>query len=67
VLDVLGVPHGVEQPELPPEVVLSSAERRRANREWARAHLGPWVRRRLTGRSSGDRVAPKRPGLSPLE
>jgi lysophospholipase L1-like esterase len=67
VLDVLGVPHGLGQPELPPEVVLSRAEQRRANREWARAHLGPWVRRRLTGRSSGDLVTPKRPGLSPLE
>ena len=67
VLDVLGVPHGVGQPELPPEVVLTRAEQRRANREWARTHLGPWVRRRLTGRSSGDLVTPKRPGLSPLE
>ena len=67
VLDVLGVPHGVGQPELPPEVVLTRAERLRANREWARTHLGPWVHRRLTGRSSGDQVAPKRPGLSPLE
>lgn len=33
----------------------------RANAAWAREHAAPWVRRRLTGRSSGDTVAPKRP------
>jgi hypothetical protein len=26
----------------------------------------PWVHRRLIGRSSGDQVAPKRPGLAPV-
>lgn len=30
---------------------------------WARRHLGPWVGRRLTGRSSGDGVVAKRPEL----
>jgi hypothetical protein len=71
VLDVLGVPHGAGQldgqPELPPEVVLDRAGRLRANAEWTRAHFVPWVRRRLTGRSSGDAVQPKRPGLAPWE
>jgi len=33
---------------------------------WARQHLAPWVRRRLTGRSSGDTVTAKRPTLGPL-
>jgi lysophospholipase L1-like esterase len=33
----------------------------RANAAWAREHAAPWVRRRLTGRSSGDTVTPKRP------
>lgn len=33
---------------------------------WARSHLGPWLRRRLTGRSSGDHVTAKRPELSVL-
>src|SRR5690606_32172009 len=28
---------------------------------YAREHLGPWVRRRLTGRSSGDGRQPKHP------
>ena len=27
----------------------------------------PWVHRRLTGRSSGDTVDPKRPTLAPIE
>jgi lysophospholipase L1-like esterase len=34
---------------------------------WARQHLAPWVKRRLTGRSSGDTVRAKRPLLTPLE
>jgi hypothetical protein len=33
---------------------------------WARQHLAPWVRRRLTGTSSGDTVSAKRPELSPV-
>ncbi|SDQ64349.1 SGNH/GDSL hydrolase family protein [Quadrisphaera sp. DSM 44207] len=33
---------------------------------WAREHLVPWVRRRATGRSSGDAVTAKRPRPAPL-
>ena len=33
---------------------------------WAGQHLAPWVRRRLTGRSSGDTVTAKRPMLEPV-
>ncbi len=32
-----------------------------------REHVGPWVRRRLTGRSSGDQRPPKRPELRPVD
>jgi len=67
VLDVLGVPHGVDQPDLPPEAVLTRGGRYRANAEWTRTHFVPWVRRRVTGRSSGDSVLPKRPGLAPWD
>jgi len=67
VLDVLGVPHGVDQPDLPPDVVLTRGGRYRANAEWTRTHFVPWVRRRVTGRSSGDSVLPKRPGLAPWD
>jgi lysophospholipase L1-like esterase len=33
--------------------------------QWARAYAAPWVRRRLTGKSSGDGRAAKRPDLVP--
>jgi lysophospholipase L1-like esterase len=33
---------------------------------WAREHLAPWVKRRLTGRSSGDLIGAKRPTLAPF-
>ena len=39
---------------------------RRQDARWARLYAGPWVRRRLGGTSSGDRVLPKRPDLIPL-
>ncbi|KRE38226.1 lipase [Janibacter sp. Soil728] len=35
--------------------------------EWSRRHVGPWLGRRLTGRSSGDGRVAKRPTLSPFE
>lgn len=34
--------------------------------QWVRAFVLPWVGRRLTGRSSGERRHPKRPQLEPL-
>ncbi len=34
---------------------------------WVRTHLAPWVHRRLTGRSSGDGITPKRPQLVPID
>jgi lysophospholipase L1-like esterase len=39
---------------------------RGADLKWAGQHLAPWVRRRLTGRSSGDTVTAKRPLLGPV-
>jgi lysophospholipase L1-like esterase len=39
---------------------------RGADLRWAGQHLAPWIKRRLTGRSSGDNVVPKRPALSPI-
>jgi lysophospholipase L1-like esterase len=49
-----------------PGPVLSWAARRAADIRWARQHFAPWVRRRLTGRSSGDMVTAKRPELRPV-
>ncbi len=39
----------------------------REHREWASGHLGPWVGRRLRGRSSGDGRTGKRPELRPVD
>jgi lysophospholipase L1-like esterase len=61
VLDVLEVPNALEPFRPEP---LPAASWRRATREnidWAREYFVPWIGRRLTGRSSGDGVHPKRP------
>jgi len=67
VLDLLGVPHTIADPVLPELPVRSRREQARDNLEWARTSAVPWVHRRLTGRSSGDTVTPKRPTLAPIE
>lgn len=62
VLDALGVSH--ELVDL--EGHSRPAPTRREDLQWARQHLVPWVHRRVTGRSSGDGVSPKRPTLQPI-
>ncbi len=66
VLDALEVPHDLEP--LPPTQFpeLTGREARAQNVEWARTHAAPWVHRRLTGRSSGDTISPRRPVLAPI-
>lgn len=66
VLDTLGVPHDLEP--LPPteHPELSGRELCAKNVLWVRTHAAPWVHRRLTGRSSGDGISPKRPRLAPI-
>lgn len=66
VLDALGVAHDLAPLPLPDTPALSRRERLRADAEWVRGSLAPWVHRRLTGRSSGDTVQPRFPTLSPL-
>jgi len=51
---------------LPPAPRASRVQRLRDDGAWARAHLAPWVGRRLRGVSSGDGVEPKRPELAPV-
>jgi lysophospholipase L1-like esterase len=51
---------------LPPSPAPSWLARRRADVRFTREHLVPWIGRRLTGRSSGDGRAPKRPELTTL-
>ena len=70
VLDRLGVPHDLPADPLagtPEPPAPGRRERARADLAWARGHAVPWVQRRLTGRSSGDTVDPRRPFLAPVE
>ncbi|WP_441246770.1 SGNH/GDSL hydrolase family protein [Kitasatospora sp. McL0602] len=68
VLEALGRPAGFDwRAPLPPVAPRSRAARVRADLHWLRLHLGPWIGRRLTGRSSGDGRAPKRAELLPYE
>ncbi|XVX19663.1 SGNH/GDSL hydrolase family protein [Actinomycetota bacterium] len=50
-------------PPLPPAEQVGTVEATKANAAWAREYVGPWVQRRLTGRSSGDNITAKRPRL----
>ncbi len=52
---------------LPPAQPVSRRDAARANAQWARQHVRPWVQRRLQGRSSGDSVVPKRPEPTPID
>jgi len=67
VLEALG--HPVEEDwrmPLPSSARPPWLVQRQADFGWARQHLAPWLHRRLTGRSSGDGVACKRPDLTPV-
>jgi lysophospholipase L1-like esterase len=67
VLRALGVPHHLVP--LDPSMLIDHAPvraGRRADVAWVVTHAAPWVRRRMTGRSSGDGVLPKRPLLQPI-
>ncbi|WP_017610911.1 SGNH/GDSL hydrolase family protein [Nocardiopsis xinjiangensis] len=68
VCEVLGTPAGGDWNEPWPEP--EPRDWRTARQEdlyWARQFLVPWIGRRLTGRSSGDNVSPKRPTLRRCE
>jgi len=67
VLETLGVEHDLDLAD--PTGSLGDTpfrDGRRADVDWLVHHALPWVRRRLTGRSSGDGVLPKRPTLEPI-
>lgn len=68
VLTALGVPPDPAWWTAPPRAPLPPwPAARAADLAWAGRHLAPWVRRRLTGRSSGDLVTAKRPTLAPVQ
>lgn len=67
VAGVLGVPVGGDWDEPWPELEpVRRADAFREDLTWVKDSLGPWIGRRLTGRSSGDTVTAKRPELTPL-
>lgn len=66
VLDTLGVEHDLEPLQPKPAAPRTWRQARVSNAKWARAHLAPWVIRRIRGVSSGDGVSAKRPVPEPL-
>ena len=64
----LGVPGADDSWTRPLSAVptLSGVERFAADVRWGRRFFLPWVWRHMHGRSSGDGVSPKRPGLQPV-
>jgi lysophospholipase L1-like esterase len=66
VLDTLGIDHDIAPLELPEEMAPAGTNRLLAELAWARTFAGPWVYRRLRGRSMGDGISPKRPMLGPI-
>jgi lysophospholipase L1-like esterase len=63
VLFALGWPEETSWLSLPEVKPASWLRSRGADARWAYSYLGPWIQRRLAGRSSGDGRVPKRPVL----
>ena len=66
VLNSLGIRHDDEPLVLPEATRLRGRERLLAEVEWTRTFAGPWIYRRLRGRSLGDGIVAKRPILSSI-
>jgi len=67
-LDVLGLGSDEDwSSPLPPAPPRVRREAVREDAAWVREYVGPWVGRRLRGRSSGDAVQPKRPTPEPFQ
>ena len=68
VLTALGVKPDETWFEVPPRPArVSWVAARAADARWTRQHLAPWIKRRLTGRSSGDNITAKQPTLAPVQ
>ncbi|MFG2820524.1 SGNH/GDSL hydrolase family protein [Kitasatospora sp. NPDC048365] len=68
VLEALGRPAAEDwRAPLPTAAPRGRGEKLRDDLRWLRLHLGPWIGRRLRGRSSGDGRPAKRPELLPYE
>jgi lysophospholipase L1-like esterase len=64
VLETLKASHSIELPELEQAPALSRLAALRADAEWARRFVAPWISRRLRGVSSGDSLKPKYPEVT---
>ncbi len=64
VLETLGVAHRLPAAELAPLAEMDRRQQRSADLAWMRSHAAPWVRRRLSGTSSGDGLDPRWPELT---
>jgi lysophospholipase L1-like esterase len=64
VLDQLAIPHDIadlgERDPLATSATMGDLA-------WTKEHLLPWLHRRITGRSSGDNLSPRRPTLTRIE
>ncbi len=67
VLDALGIEHGLAPHPVTAAPMSTTRAALRTNAVWVREHAVPWVGRRLTGKSSGDGIDPKRPTLEPIK
>jgi hypothetical protein len=61
-----GADDGWTSPVRPPLVARGPVSAAAFELRWAATFLGPWLRRRVTGRSSGDGRTAKRPRLRPV-
>ena len=66
VLRALNVPNDLQPMQPGPLPIRTWREARAVDLVWARAHLVPWVLRRLRHQSSGDTVTAKRPDPLPI-
>ncbi|MBR7832738.1 SGNH/GDSL hydrolase family protein, partial [Actinospica durhamensis] len=72
VLEALGYEPSFDWRAPLPAPLSSSPLARRAAKTWSDIRwlvgfLAPWIKRRLTGKSSGDGMTPKRPELAPVD
>lgn len=67
VLDALGVRHDLQPLVLADPAPMTFVEKVKAQLQWVVEYLGPWIKRRVTGRSSGDGLDPRFPELTSLE
>jgi lysophospholipase L1-like esterase len=64
-LDIKPDPEWLATPQAPDR--LSFFRARALDARWVGQHLAPWVKRRITGTSSGDTVTAKRPTPGPIQ